>query len=122
MTIGAFHYVFFEPGVRLVHDLVDGEGRGGLIGMGAVMRRKRFVDLVQPLVELRDGPGVQRGKGADDPGLALCDHQRRMRDDEERRADGGQAQLVLEKHRQRHRGPMSFYWFAHKPIDDARAS
>jgi len=109
MTIGAFHltvsHILFEPGVRLVHDLIDGEGRGGLIGIGPVMRRERLGDLVQPLVELRNGPRVQRGKGADDPGLALRDHQRRVRDDEERRADSGQAQLVLEKRRQRHRGP-----------------
>ena len=98
-------HVLFEPGVRLVHDLVDGEGRGRLIGMGAVMRRERLGDLVQPFVELRDRSGVERGKGADDPGLALGDHQRRMRDDEERRADGGQAQLVLQKRRQRHRDP-----------------
>ena len=34
-------------------------------------------DLVQPLVELRDRPRVQRREGADDPRLALGDHQRR---------------------------------------------
>ena len=44
--------VLLEPGVRLVHDLVDGEGRGGLIGMRLVMRGERLGDLVQPFVEL----------------------------------------------------------------------
>ena len=86
--------VLLEPRVRLVHDLVDGEGRGGAIGMGAVMRGERLGDLVQPFVELRDRARVQRREGADDPGLALGDHQRRMRDDEQRRADDRQAELV----------------------------
>jgi hypothetical protein len=74
-----------------VHDLVDGEGRGGSIGMSAVMRGERLGDLLQPFVELRDGARVQSGEGADDPGLALGDDQRRMGDDEQRRADDGQA-------------------------------
>ena len=55
-------HVLFEPGVRPVHDLVDGEGGGALLRMGAVVRRERLGDLVQPLVELRNRPGVQRGK------------------------------------------------------------
>ena len=62
MTIGAFHLtvqreVLFEPRVRLVHDLVDGEGRGGAVGMGPVVRGERLGDLVQPFVELRDRAG-----------------------------------------------------------------
>ena len=88
-------HVLFEPRVRLVDDLVDRERRGGAVGMGAVMGGQRFGDLVQPFVELGDRPRVERGKRADDPGLALRDHQRRMRDDEQRRADDRQASLSL---------------------------
>jgi hypothetical protein len=74
--------VFLKPGVGLVDDLVDRKRRGGAVRMRAVMGGERFGDFMQPFVELRNGPCVQRGKSADDPRFALGDHQRRMRDDE----------------------------------------
>ena len=97
-------HILLEPRVGLMHDLVDRERRGRAFRMGAIMRGERLGDFVQPLVELRNRPRVERGKGADDPRLALGDHQRRMRDDEQRRADNGQPELVFENVRQRHRG------------------
>jgi hypothetical protein len=60
-------------------DLVDRERRCGAFRMGAVMGGERLGDFVQPLVELRNGPRVERGKGTDDPRLALGDYQGRMR-------------------------------------------
>jgi hypothetical protein len=50
-------------------------------------------DPVQPLVEQALRPRVQR-RNNHDPRLALGDHQVRIGDDEQRRADGGQAQAV----------------------------
>ena len=46
------------------------------------------------LVELLGGPGVERRERADDAGLALRDDQVGVGDDEQRRADDGQGQLV----------------------------
>ena len=89
--------VLLQPGVGLVHDLVDGEGGGGPLGMRAVVRGERLGDLVQPFVELRDRPRVQRRKRADDARLALRDHQRGMRDDEQRRADDRQPQRLARR-------------------------
>ena len=105
LPLDRHRHVLLEPGVGLVDDLVDRERRGGAIGMGAVMRGERFGDLVQPFVELRNGPRVEGGKRADDARLALGDDERRMRDDEQRRADGGQPEPVLENVRQRHESP-----------------
>ena len=98
-------HILFEPRVGLVDDLVDREWGGGAFRMGAIMRGQRLGDFVQPFVELGNGAGVEGGKSADDSGLALGDHQRRMRDDEQRRADDGQSQVVFKNVRQRHRCP-----------------
>ena len=87
----------FEPDVRLVDDLVDREGRGGRVGMVAVPRGQLLGDLVEPFVEQGFGPRIERGEGADDPGLALGDDQIGHRDDEERRADDGQPQAIEER-------------------------
>ncbi len=59
-------------------------------------------DPVQPLVEQRRGPGVQRREGADHPRLALGQHQVGIGDDEQRRADGRQAQTLAQMWRQGH--------------------
>ena len=68
-------HVLFDAGVGAVDDLVDREGRGGRFRMGAVVRGQRLGDFVQPFVELADRARVERGKRADDPRLALGDHQ-----------------------------------------------
>ena len=44
-------HVVLEAVVGAMDDLVDGEGRGGLLGMLAVPGGQRFGDLVQPFVE-----------------------------------------------------------------------
>ena len=56
----------------------------------------------QPLVELFDGAGVQRGERADDAGLALGDHEFRPGDDEQRRADHRQFERIGKRSGQRH--------------------
>jgi hypothetical protein len=88
--------VLLEPGVGLVDDLVDRKRRCRSLRVSAVMGGERFGDFMQPFVELRNGPCVQCGKSADDPGLALGNYQRRMRDDEQRSADNRQPELVVQ--------------------------
>ncbi|QYU70903.1 isoleucine--tRNA ligase [Leptolyngbya sp. 15MV] len=104
----AHGHVLIEAGVRLVDDLVDREGRGGAIGIGAVVRGQFLGDAVQPFVEHARWPRVERGKAADDARLALRDDQLRPRDDEQRRADHGQAQAV-ERGGQGHRYLLDAY-------------
>ena len=69
-------------------------GRGRRLGMRLVVRGQRLGDLGQPFVQQLGRTRVQRGHGADDAGLALRDHQLGVADDEQRRADDGQAQLA----------------------------
>ena len=69
--------------------------------MVAVPGGQLLSDPVQPFVEQALRPRVQRRKGADDPRLALGDDQVRIGDDEQGRADRGQAQAV-EQGRQAH--------------------
>src|SRR6218665_280185 len=53
-----------------------------------------FGDPGQPLIELRGRAGIERGHGADDAGLALLDHEPWVADDEQRRADEGERQVL----------------------------
>ncbi len=94
LVLGAHLHVVLQPVVALVHDLVDGERRGGRLGMRAVPGRQRLGDLGEPFVQQFGGPGVERRHGADDAGLALRDHQLRIADDEERRADDRQRKFL----------------------------
>ena len=87
-------HVGFEPVVRFVDDLVDRIGGCRTIGIIAVVRRQLFGDLVQPLIHLALRTRVERGKTADDPRLALRDDQFGPGNDEQRRSDDGEAQLV----------------------------
>ena len=84
LVLDAHLEVVLEPVVALVHDLVDGERRGRLIGVRAVVRVQRLGDLGQPFVELGGRSGVERGHRADHASLALGDHQLRVADDEHR--------------------------------------
>jgi hypothetical protein len=93
-----------EPRVRRMHDLVDRVRRDLALGMRALPRVELGGDPCQPLLERRFRPRIQRRKAADDAGLALLDHERRMGDDEKRRADRGQAQPALQQCGQGHRG------------------
>jgi hypothetical protein len=54
--------ILFQAIVAAVHDLIDREGRDLAIRVGPLKRRQLLGDLRQPLVELRCGPGIQRGK------------------------------------------------------------
>jgi hypothetical protein len=92
LPLGAGRHILFEPGVRPVHDLVDRKGCRGRIRVGAVVIGKRFADLVQPFVELALRPRVQRREAPHHAGLALGDHQRRVRHDEQGRADDRQSE------------------------------
>src|SRR3546814_5833684 len=51
---------------------------------------------------------IERRKGAHDPGAALGDHERRLRDDEQRRTDQRQGQAPFQKYRQTHGLSLSF--------------
>jgi hypothetical protein len=88
-VLGTQRHVVLQPVVALVHDLVDGKRRGGLIWVRAVVRIERLGDFGQPLVELRGRARVERGHGAHDAGLALLDDELGIADDEQRRADDG---------------------------------
>ena len=96
LPLGAGRHVLLQPGVGAVDDLVDRERRGGRVGMVAVPGGELLGDAVQPFVEQRLRPRVQRREEADDPRLALGDDQVRVGDDEERGADGGQPEPVEE--------------------------
>ena len=91
-----------EPRVGAMHDLIDRERGRGALGMGGVVSGEGLLDLEEPVRELFGGAGVQRGKGADDPRAALCDRQRRVRDDEERGGDGRNAKALAKLGGQRH--------------------
>ncbi|MEY9154089.1 hypothetical protein ABIG04_002399 [Bradyrhizobium japonicum] len=96
-----FH-VLHQPVVGGVADLVDRIGRDLLAGIARFVFAELVPDAAQPLVELVHRTGVERRKRADDTGLALGDHQLRAGNDEERRADDGQLQIVLEQSGQCH--------------------
>jgi hypothetical protein len=76
--------ILLQAIVGAVHDLVDGEGGGGPVGIGRVVGGEFLLDPREPLVEHCRGPCVQRREGADDPRLALRDHEIGGRDDEHR--------------------------------------
>ncbi|MNT22606.1 hypothetical protein D3C72_1579960 [compost metagenome] len=94
LVLGADLHVVVQPVVALVHDLVDGEGRCGLVGVGLVVGGQGFGDLGQPFVEQLGRAGVERRHGAHHTGLALLDHELGVADDEQRRADDGQRQVL----------------------------
>jgi len=96
--------VVHQPVVGAVDNLVDGEGRGRRVGVGGVVLRELRLDPDQPLIELVLWAGVERREGADDARLALRDDEVRRGDDEERRADAGQAQFSGQLGRGRHQG------------------
>ena len=94
LVLGAEQKVGVEPVVALVHDLVDGVGRGRPSGCARSCARERFGDLGEPLVEHRRRTRVERRHRTDHPRGALRDHEFRVADDEQRRADDGQGQAL----------------------------
>jgi len=94
LPFGAGRHVRFKPVVRLVDDLVNRKGCCWPIRVLAIVLRQLLGDLVQPFVEQALRPCVERRKAADDPRLALRDHQFGARYDEQRRPDQRQAKAV----------------------------
>jgi len=70
--------VLFEARIAFVDNLVDGEGRGGFIGVGTVPGGKGFGNGVQPFIEQGCGAGVEGRKCAHDSGSALGDYEGRV--------------------------------------------
>ncbi len=68
-----------------MHDLVDGEGRGRPVGVGAVMGRQFFGDAREPFIEQRHGPRIERRKRTNHARLALRDDEIGIGNDEQRR-------------------------------------
>jgi hypothetical protein len=92
--------ILLQAIVGLVDDLVDGEGRRRQVRIVAIPGGKRLDDAMQPFVQLRNGPSVQRGKRADNARLALRDDEIGIGDEEQRRADRRQPQTVAKDGRQ----------------------
>ena len=88
---GAGRHVLLQPIVGAMDDLVDREGGRRPVRIVPVPRCQFLGDAVQPFVQLRLRTGVEGREGADDPRLALGDHQIGVGHDEERRADHRQA-------------------------------
>ena len=94
LVFGADLHVVLQPVVALVHDLVDGEGRGRLLRVRLVPGRQGFGDFGQPLIQLLGGAGIERRHGAHDARLALLDDQLGVADDEQRRANDGKREVL----------------------------
>ncbi len=90
LVLDAHCEVVLETIVGAVYDLVYRERCRGSLRMGAIVRCERSRDALQPRLELRGRPRVERRKRADDAGRALGDHELGTRDDEERRRDDRQ--------------------------------
>ena len=82
LVFGADLHVVLQPVVALVHDLVDGKGRSGLVWVGFVVGRQGFGDFSQPFVQQLGGAGVERGHRTHHARLALLDHELGVADDE----------------------------------------
>jgi hypothetical protein len=87
LVLGAQAHVVLQPVVALVHDLVDGEGRGLVVRVRSIVRGQGFGDLGQPVFQLRGRTRVERGHGAHHASLALGNDELGVADDEQRRAD-----------------------------------
>ncbi len=96
LVLHAKLHVVLEPRVRLVHDLVHRVGSRRPVRMGLVPGVQLLRDALQPDFELIRRARIQGWKRADDPGLALRDHQLRTGDDEQGRADHRHAQTIAE--------------------------
>ncbi len=89
--------VVLQPVVARMDDLVDRERRHHRVRMRRPVGRQFSRDPRQPFVEQFRRPRVQGREAADDAGLALRQHEIRVGDDEQRGADGGQAQVLQQR-------------------------
>ncbi len=94
--------VVLQAVVGTVHDLVDGERRHLAVGMLLLVFAQLRGDALQPGLEHFLGPRIQRREGADDARLALLDHQVGIGDDEQRRADHRDREVVAQQSRKGH--------------------
>ena len=84
----------FKPRVRLMHDLVHRDRADDGIRIRRLVLGERRLDLREPFVEQFGGARVQRRKRADDARLALREHEFGIADDEHRRGDDGQREML----------------------------
>ena len=96
--------VVLESLVRAVDDLVDRVGGRRAVRMFGIPFPELVRDALQPFVEQLGRTRIERRKRADDTSLALGNDEVGIRDDEEWRADGGDAQALLQEIRERHAG------------------
>ena len=98
LVLDANLYVPFKPRIGFMHDLVHRIGGGRIVGVRLVVTVQLFLDARQPAVQLNRFAFrfacVQRWKAAHDTGLALCNHQIRVRDNEQRAANQRDTQIV----------------------------
>lgn len=85
-----------EAIVRLVHDLIDGEGRRGPIRIPGVVLGQFGRDAVQPFLQHVGRPRIECGKRTDHASLALRNHQVRIGNDEQGRAHHRKRQTVFQ--------------------------
>lgn len=86
--------ILHHPVVGLVDNLVDRERGCGAIRVCPIVGGQFLGDLVQPFIQQRLRARVQCREAADDPRLALRNHQFRAGDNEQRRSDQRQTQAI----------------------------
>ena len=89
-------HVVLQPLVGRVDDLIDGERRGIRVGCQLAL------DAGQPFVEQFLGPGIERREGTNDAALALGNDQIGVGNDEHRRADHRQREVLVQGIRNGH--------------------
>jgi hypothetical protein len=94
LVLGAHLHVVLEPVVALVHDLVDGERRAGLSGVARSQAASVSVISASHSSSCAAGRALSAGMEPTTPACALRDHQLGVADDEQRRADDGQRQVL----------------------------
>ncbi len=94
LVLDAGGHVLLQPRVGDVHDLVDRQRPDHGVRMRGAVGGEVGLDLREPVVQHFGGARVERRERAHDAGLALRQHQLRIADDEHRRADHRQRQVL----------------------------
>jgi hypothetical protein len=90
LVLHAQRHVVVQPFIGGVDDLIDGKWR--CIGIGGQFA----LDAGQPFIQRFLRPGIERREGADHAALALGDDQIGIGDDEHRRAEDRQRQILVQ--------------------------